>query len=187
MSAPKRRNNPVCRVKCIFCQPFKDIHRTIQECISRGLEFARSYKGKFLSFSSSLEASKDREFVTPFHNSSVNRGRNRPVVVRHSITSPAGYSADVATLAASSCLCAQTGDTFRRKVASAGKHVDGHQKVRYGPRCPSARKQPRRPGRPGRGCQSPTRRGMQTGQPGCGGCRRESRNETESHDREQEV
>jgi hypothetical protein len=66
MFAPKRRNHPACGVKRIFRRPFKDIHRTIQKCSSRGLEFARRYKGKFLSFSSSQEALKDREYITPF-------------------------------------------------------------------------------------------------------------------------
>ena len=140
---------------------------------SRGLEFARSYKGKFLSISSIQEASKDREFVTPFDIKSLNRGPNRPVVGRHSITSLAGYSAGLATLSASSCLCAQTGETFCRKVASAGKPVDGHQGGRSpvrGSVCPEATPQAGK----ARPWVSVTHaRGMQSGKPGCGGCGKE--------------
>jgi hypothetical protein len=127
MFAPKRRNNPAYGVKRIFRRSFKDIRRNIQKCILPGLEFARHYKGKFLSFSSSQEDSKDREFVTPFDNPSLNRNRKRPVAGRHSTASLAGYSAGVATLSASSRLCAQTGETFCWKVASAGRPANGHQ------------------------------------------------------------
>ena len=156
MFAPKRRNHPACGVKRIFRRPFKDIQRTIQKCSLRGLEFAGSYKGTFSSISSSQEALKDREYITPFDNPSLNRNRNRPVVGRHSTASLAGYSAGVATLSASSCLCAQTGETFCWKVASAGRPANGSQGAQSGPRGPSARKQPCGPGRPGRMRQSPT-------------------------------
>jgi hypothetical protein len=111
----------------MFCRPFPIIHGTIPKCILPGLEFAREYKGKFLSFTSSQENLKDREHITPFDNLSLNRGRNRPVVSRHSITSLAGYSVGVATRSESSCLCAQTGETFFWKVASAGRPANGSQ------------------------------------------------------------
>jgi hypothetical protein len=111
----------------MFRRPFPIIHGIIPKCILPGLEFARDYEGKFLSFSSSQEDSKDREFVTPFDNPSLNRNRKRPVVGRHSTASLASNSGDVATLSASSCLCAQTGETFCWKVASAGRPANGNQ------------------------------------------------------------
>jgi len=118
----------------MFCRPFMGIHRTIQKCIWSGLEFATNYKGKFLSISSTQEASKDREFVTPHDIQSLNKGSNRPVAGPHSITVLAGYSADLTTLSASSCLCAQTGETFCRKVASAGNPSTGIRGAQSGPR-----------------------------------------------------
>jgi len=164
MFAPKRRNHPAYGVKRIFRRLFKDIHRTIQKCSSRGLEVARSYTGKIVSFSSSQEASKDREFVTPFDIQSLNRVPNRTVVGRHSITFLAGYSAGLAILSTFSCLCAQTGETFCRKVVAAGKPVDGHQGGAVRSEDPSDRRKPRMPGRPGRGCQSLMRGGNAIGE-----------------------
>ena len=108
-----------------------------------------NYKGKFSSISSTQEASKDREFITPSDSLSLNRDRNSPVVGCHSIARLAGHFAGVATRAVPSCLCAQTGETFYRKVASSVIPVDGHQKgcgpvrgVRLPESNPAGRKDP---------------------------------------------